>query len=615
MQVSEPGVSVAASGAVSSEEVNPQVTLQYFVYKLQHYNTILMQVSMSEESSLTAEFSSVGDSDVNTSLLLPSVHASSDESSRDSDSSDEPEFTYAESVDMFDQWISVQRREVKQMVAVRLTDLLIHEHGYLKTKAAEEAANVIRVNEKTVRRWRSDFYAHKGQLTEDGRGQYERLSILSDETCRKKAAEWVRSNASKKGEPVMTAPDFLMWVNSSLLTNADLPQGYPRQISLATAKRWLHRLGFSPMSHKKGVYFDGHERTDVVDYRRVFLRKLEILQSIHLPPPLCDDGLVSHDIGSTTAQRKLVLICHDESIFHSNEDQGWQWAEPGKLAIKPKGKGRGLMVSDFVDEHCGFLCLSSEERERALQLNSQHPISARVILKYGAELEGYWNSDMFMQQVKKACTIAEFKYPRETHSLVWLFDQSSGHSAYPADALNIHKMNIKPGGKQAVLRDTINPFTGRLQRMVDRQGRPKGIRQVLEERGVSTAGMRGEEMRRILGSHSDFLYEKTKVEQYLEKEKGHRVLFFPKYHCEFNPIERVWAEAKKYTRARCNYSFQQLERTVDPALDAVTVAMIRKFFRKARDFMAAYREGKPCGPELFQAVKSYKSHRRVPVNK
>ena len=64
--------------------------------------------------------------------------------------------------------------------------------------------------------------------------------------------------------------------------------------------------------------------------------------------------------------------------------------------------------------------------------------------------------------------------------------------------------------------------------MVDGQVCPKGVRQVLEERGVNTAGMKGEKLRKTIESHSNFWYEKTKVEQHLEKEKGHRVLFFPK---------------------------------------------------------------------------------------
>ena len=52
-----------------------------------------------------------------------------------------------------------------------------------------------------------------------------------------------------------------------------------------------------------------------------------------------------------------------------------------------------------------------------------------------------------------------------------------------------------------------------------------------------------------------------------------------------------------------------------PALDSVNVDLIRKYFRKARRYMRAYREGKTAGQEIEEAVKKYKSHRRVQRNK
>jgi hypothetical protein len=35
---------------------------------------------------------------------------------------------------------------------------------------------------------------------------------------------------------------------------------------ISTARRWLHHEGFKFTEHKKSLYFDGHERSDVVDY-------------------------------------------------------------------------------------------------------------------------------------------------------------------------------------------------------------------------------------------------------------------------------------------------------------------------------------------------------------
>ena len=50
-----------------------------------------------------------------------------------------------------------------------------------------------------------------------------------------------------------------------------------------------------------------------------------------------------------------------------------------------------------------------------------------------------------MLQMKKAVQIAEFKYNPSTHTIIWLFDQSSCHKAYTPYALNASKMNVNPG--------------------------------------------------------------------------------------------------------------------------------------------------------------------------
>ena len=127
---------------------------------------------------------------------------------------------------------------------------------------------------------------------------------------------------------------------------------------------------------------------------------------------------------------------------------------------------------------------------------------------------------------------------------------------------------------------------------------------------VDVRGMKAQDMRHALSRMHDFKYEKTKVEKYLT-DRGHRVIFIPKFHCELNPIERCWGHAKRYTREHCDYTFAGLERIVNPALNNVSVDLIRKYFRKVREIMRGYREGHTPGPDLETALKQYKSHRRV----
>ena len=71
------------------------------------------------------------------------------------------------------------------------------------------------------------------------------------------------------------------------------------------------------------------------------------------------------------------------------------------------------MVSDFIDEHNGFLALSDEEHDRAKALNPCIHKYSREFLEYGESREGYWTRDKFVSQMHRAIEIAEIKYPKE----------------------------------------------------------------------------------------------------------------------------------------------------------------------------------------------------------
>ena len=59
-------------------------------------------------------------------------------------------------------------------------------------------------------------------------------------------------------------------------------------------------------------------------------------------------------------------------------------------------------------------------------------------------------------------------------------------------------------GKQRLMRDGYRD--GKVQKMVDAQGVAKGLRVVLEERGVDTRSMGADQMRRTLKSFPDFKF-------------------------------------------------------------------------------------------------------------
>ena len=66
-----------------------------------------------------------------------------------------------------------------------------------------------------------------------------------------------------------------------------------------------------------------------------------------------------------------------------------------------------------------------------------------------------------------------------------VFDHSSCHVAMANDAIDVNHMNVRPGGQQRIMHDTI--YNGRLQKMytvVRGDKILKGMKSILEERGI-----------------------------------------------------------------------------------------------------------------------------------
>ena len=321
----------------------------------------------------------------------------------------------------------------------------------------------------------------------------------------------------------MTVINLCKWVNKSLLPNSTIEPGFPRKIAIETARKWLHELGFEVVTARKGIFIDGHEREDVVTYRKQFLRRMVKIGFLHFTnaPTQTSAMAILEDIEPPPLEHreKTVILFHDESTFQSNEDQSLQWGLKGSKTMKPKSRGAGIMLLDFIDEYSGFLDLTDEEYERAKTMNPSAKKYSQAFLEYGENREGYWTRDKFMEQMKLAVDMAELKYPSaDGWRHAWVFDHSSCHAAMADDALDANKMNVNPGGKQRKMRDTV--WDGRVQKMNFEIGVPKGMRRVLQERGVDTSGMGGDQMRKTLAEMDDVKNEKSLIECYLT-EKGH----------------------------------------------------------------------------------------------
>ena len=234
-------------------------------------------------------------------------------------------------------------------------------------------------------------------------------------------------------------------MNNELLPSHNLAPNLPRTISVRTANRWLHRMGLTPQSHKKGSYVDGHERENIIKSREEFLKLITDLKRSHKPPPPCSDEMAPVPGPNAEFQKDLVLIYHNKSILIRMDRTG---CGPQMTHLSFNPRRSGIMVSDFVDQQNGYLQLTDEEYAVGKVSDPDIMQSARVLLEYGAEREGYWTSEKFMHNVKIAVKIVKHNYPAISHTVCWIFEQRSCHKAYAEDTLDAKRTNLRPGGAQ-----------------------------------------------------------------------------------------------------------------------------------------------------------------------
>ncbi|XP_066944539.1 uncharacterized protein [Macrobrachium rosenbergii] len=56
----------------------------------------------------------------------------------------------------------------------------------------------------------------------------------------------------------------------------------------------------------------------------------------------------------------------------------------------------------------------------------------------------------------------------------------------------------------------------------------------------------------------------------MARDNGHQVVRLPPYHCEYNPIELIWAQVKTYVAKRNNFKMADLKPLVKEAIQSVT---------------------------------------------
>ena len=423
-----------------------------------------------------------------------------------------------------------------------------------------------------------------------------------------------------------------------------LKYGIEKPISERTARRYLNRLGYRWSTPKKGQYADGHEREDVVNYRKhVFLPQWSRIQ--HRMASWSRDNL--EEYGPKMQGREVIVWFHDETIFyaHDRRKKGWYHKD---APAKPytKGEGATVMVADFVSAKFGWLCSPDGQR------------TARRVMKPGKNKDGYFSSEDICEQAENAMAILQEYYPQYEH--IFVYDNATTHLKRAPDALSARRMpkNIpKPGSNWGVETTKRDPVTGKIEYKTDgspakvkvrmgdahlhdgtvqplyfpeghqRAGVFKGMAAILEERGFGDMSQVRAECksfkclpgatscccRRILYNEPDFKDVPSLLENTC-KAKGFTVIFLPKFHCELNFIEQCWGYAKRIYRMNPESSREDaLLRNALAALEMIPLPTMRRFANRSSRFMDAYNQGLN-GRQAAWATKKYRGHRVLPAS-
>lgn len=174
----------------------------------------------------------------------------------------------------------------------------------------------------------------------------------------------------------------------------------PVEIKSRTARKWLHRLGFEYKDVKKDVFVDGHKRSDVVEDRERFLKKMEELRPYLVE--FDENGAMKDKtypldcvVGGEDC-RPVIVITHDECTFFANDGIRKAWTRIGDTFLRPKGRGQGIMVSEFLLPF-GRLNLFSFSEERQKKVMEKTGLT----FKEAVELFEYGKNSLSMEKIMK----------------------------------------------------------------------------------------------------------------------------------------------------------------------------------------------------------------------
>jgi hypothetical protein len=222
------------------------------------------------------------------------------------------------------------------------------QSSLLASKAAGHGVN----HARNLRIWMLRFL-NSGKLPLHRYGTFH-SSILEDEDIAQ-GIQLHLLDIGKKG--YIRAQDIVDYIASPEVQE-QLAGKTKTTIHQRTACRWLKKLNWRYTRKKNGMYVDGHERADVVQYRTKFIARWREYEKRFLK--FDNDGNATNRLVGFPVEQvgrfRLILVTHDESTFYANDRRKTKWIHASETAVaEAKGEGQSIMASEFLVPEWGPL--------------------------------------------------------------------------------------------------------------------------------------------------------------------------------------------------------------------------------------------------------------------
>ena len=301
----------------------------------------------------------------------------------------------------------------------------------------------------------AELYLHRlingdlDKIIDDNRGKYYRESVFENvPDLKDHLFEYVVEKVSEKKSSlklksvVETAKTYMENNHHDLNESKHFHIYY----SIQSVRSLLEQWGFFWSNNKMRPFFNGHERDDVVEYRKNFVDYFAENKNNYFISEKKDKNVYNW-ITKTEGSQRRIIIAHDESTIRSGDVTSFKWLHEKFSPMFNKGRGVSRMISEFIVAHPDLTCfeLTEDEWNEAInenpELNNNEYVRKTATRIIEPTKDNYFTNETILHQFKHL--ISCLKYSQAFKSCNYrvdiLVDNATTHTKASVDVSMFNK--------------------------------------------------------------------------------------------------------------------------------------------------------------------------------